>query len=138
MKNFGTFDTTNTLYGSFYRRRQDPITDIPKFSKPNMEEEFYKTTTNMGMTYFNRYKHLYKDPTGKAIYNPMDSKAFQESNNHQRKQLEINNNYEMPIRKPKAFAREFPERPVQMCQTQPCVEDAPILRTFHRTYEAQN
>ena len=74
MKDFGTFDTTNTLYGSFYSRQQDPITNIPKYSKPNMEEEYYNQTVEMRKGYFNRYAHLYPDPTGKPIYNPIDSK----------------------------------------------------------------
>ena len=78
MKGFGTFDTTNTLYGSFYSREQNPITNVPVYSKPNMEEEFYKRTLEMQKGYFNRYAHLYKDPTGKPIYNPMDAKAFKE------------------------------------------------------------
>ena len=31
MKGFGTFDTTNSLYGNFYSRKQDPITNVPRF-----------------------------------------------------------------------------------------------------------
>ena len=75
MKGFGTFDTTNTLYGSFYSRQQDPVTNIPKFSKPDMEEQYYFKTLEMQKGYFNRYAHLYEDPTGKPIYNPIDSKG---------------------------------------------------------------
>ena len=83
MKGFGTFDTTNTLYGSFYSRQQDPVTNIPKFSKPDMEEQYYFKTLEMQKGYFNRYAHLYEDPTGKPIYNPIDSKAFKEEDGQQ-------------------------------------------------------
>ena len=55
MKGFGTFDTTNSLYGNFYSRKQDPITNVPRYSKPNMEEEFYNRTLEMQKGYFNRY-----------------------------------------------------------------------------------
>ena len=69
MKGFGTFDTTNTLYGSFYSRQQDPIKNIPKYTipDPNMEQQFYKRTLEMQKGYFNRYAHLYKDPTNLFI-----------------------------------------------------------------------
>ena len=132
MKGFGTFDTTNTLYGSFYSRQQDPITNIPKYSKPNMEEEFYDRTIEMQKGYFNRYAHLYKDPTGKPIYNPMDGKAFKEEDAQrpltqtipQQEQEEEN----LPIQRPHVFSHEMPEKEAS---------DEPVMRTFHRNYEAE-
>ena len=136
MKGFGTFDTTNTLYGSFYSRQQDPITNIPKYSKPDMEEQFYYTTLEMQKGYFNRYAHLYPDPTGKPIYNPIDSKAFKEEDAHmplQNEQIpqqgELNQEQEnAPIRRPHVFAREGNEN-----QT----GEEPVMKTFHRNFEAQ-
>ena len=129
MKGFGTFDTTNTLYGSFYSRQQDPITNIPKFSKPNMEEEYYAQTLEMRKGYFNRYAHLYQDPTGKPIYNPIDSKAFKEEDvprpeiqNEPIIQQEENAQVEMP--------KEINEKEN--------IEEEPVMKTFHRNYEAQN
>ena len=132
MKGFGTFDTTNTLYGSFYSRQQDPITNIPKYSKPNMEEEFYDRTIEMQKGYFNRYAHLYKDPTGKPIYNPMDGKAFKEEDAQrpltqtipQQEQEEEN----LPIQRPHVFSHEMPEKEAS---------DEPVMKTFHRNYEAE-
>ena len=132
MKGFGTFDTTNTLYGSFYSRQQDPITNIPKYSKPNMEEEFYDRTIEMQKGYFNRYAHLYKDPTGKPIYNPMDGKAFKEEDAQrpltqtipQQEQEEEN----LPIQRPHVFSHEMPEKEAS---------DEPVMRTFHRNFEAE-
>ena len=132
MKGFGTFDTTNTLYGSFYSRQQDPITNIPKYSKPNMEEEFYDRTIEMQKGYFNRYAHLYKDPTGKPIYNPIDGKAFKEEDAQrpltqtipQQEQEEEN----LPIQRPHVFSHEMPEKEAS---------DEPVMRTFHRNYEAE-
>ena len=136
MKGFGTFDTTNTLYGSFYSRQQDPITNIPKYSKPNMEEEYYNQTVEMRKGYFNRYAHLYPDPTGKPIYNPIDSKAFKEEdalipipegqyeNMQQTQQQEEN----VPIQRPHVFAHEMPEKESA---------EEPVMKTFHRNFEAQ-
>ena len=132
MKGFGTFDRTNTLYGSFYSRQQDPITNIPKYTKPNMEEEFYERTIEMQKGYFNRYAHLYKDPTGKPIYNPIDGKAFKEEDAQrpltqtipQKEQEEEN----MPMQKPHVFSHEMPEKEAS---------DEPVMRTFHRNYEAE-
>ena len=132
MKGFGTFDTTNTLYGSFYSRQQDPITNIPKYSKPNMEEEFYDRTIEMQKGYFNRYAHLYKDQTGKPIYNPMDGKAFKEEDAQrpltqtipQQEQEEEN----LPIQRPHVFSHEMPEKEAS---------DEPVMKTFHRNYEAE-
>ena len=132
MKGFGTFDTTNTLYGSFYSRQQDPITNIPKYTKPNMEEEFYDRTIEMQKGYFNRYAHLYKDPTGKPIYNPVDGKAFKEEDaqrplaqtNPQEEQVEEN----MPLQRPHVFSHEMQEKEAS---------DEPVMRTFHRNYEAE-
>ena len=63
MKGFGTFDTTNTLYGSFYSLQQDPIINITKYSKPNIEEEYYGQILEIRKGYFNRYSHLHPDPT---------------------------------------------------------------------------
>ena len=123
MKGFGTFDTTNTLYGSFYSRQQDPITNIPKFSKPDMEEQYYNQTLEMQKGYFNRYAHLYPDPTGKPIYNPIDSKAFKEED----AQGAVIPN-EM-----------IPQQHVENVQIQNEKEigEEPVMKTFHRNYEAQ-
>ena len=131
MKGFGTFDTTNTLYGSFYTREQDPITNIPKYSKPNMEEEFYERTIEMQKGYFNRYAHLYKDPTGKPIYNPIDGKAFKEEDAHPtlakppQPEQELDN---APLQRPHTFAHEMPERESA---------DETVMKTFHRNFEAE-
>ena len=127
MKGFGTFDTTNTLYGSFYSRQQDPITNIPKYSKPNMEEEFYERTIEMQKGYFNRYAHLYKDPTGKPIYNPIDGKAFKEED-AQRPIPEPQQTQSQPQNQENAPQREVPEKET--------VEE-PVMRTFHRNFEAE-
>ena len=133
MKGFGTFDTTNTLYGSFYSRQQDPITNIPKYTKPNMEEEFYERTIEMQKGYFNRYAHLYKDPTGKQIYNPIDGKAFKEedaqrlSSEHPQ-QLQPKSPGQEELQNTHAFSREIPEKE--------SIEE-PVVRTFHRNFEAE-
>ena len=131
MKGFETFDTTNTLYGSFYSRQQDPITNIPKYSKPNMEEQYYSQTLEMQKDYFNRYAHLYPDPTGKPIYNPIDSKAFKEEDVQRPvediPQQEIQEDV-VPIQKPHVFAHEMPEKESK---------EIPVMNTFHRNYEAQ-
>ena len=137
MKGFGTFDTTNTLYGSFYSRQQDPIKNIPKYTipDPNMEQQFYKRTLEMQKGYFNRYAHLYKDPTGKSIYNPMDGKAFKEEDAQrplpqtqpqfiqEQQQPEEN----LPIQRPHVFSHEMTENQVS---------DEPVTRTFRRNFEA--
>ena len=132
MKGFGTFDTTNTLYGSFYSRQQDPITNIPKYSKPNMEEEFFDRTIEMQKGYFNRYAHLYKDPTGKPIYNPIDGKAFKEEDAQRplpQAQPALEQEPEnIPIQRPHVFSREMPEKEGT---------DEPVMRTFHRNFEAE-
>ena len=132
MKGFGTFDTTNTLYGSFYSRQQDPITNIPKYTKPNMEEEFYERTIEMQKGYFNRYAHLYKDPTGKPIYNPIDGKAFKEEDAQrplvQSQQVLEQEPENIPIQRPHVLSREVPEKEGT---------DEPVMRTFHRNYEAE-
>ena len=136
MKGFGTFDTTNNLYGSFYSRQQDPITNIPKYSKPDMEEQYYNRTLEMQKGYFNRYAHLYPDPTGKPIYNPIDAKAFKEEDAHLPlqnenvpQQGELNQEQEnSPIQRPHVFARE---------ENQKEIGEEPVMKTFHRNYEAQ-
>ena len=132
MKGFGTFDTTNTLYGSFYSREQDPITNIPKFSKPNMEEEYYNRTLEMHKGYFNRYAHLYPDPTGKPIDNPIDSKAFTEEDVQRpvvQPEIEPQTQEEnAPMQNPHVFAKEMPEKEMG---------EEPIMKTFHRNYEAK-
>ena len=136
MKGFGTFDTTNTLYGSFYSRQQHPVTNIPIYTKPNMEEEFYNRTLEMQKGYFNRYAHLYKDPTGKPIYNPMDGKAFKEED-AQRPLTQTQPQFakeqqqpeeSLPLQRPHVFSREMEEKQVS---------DEPVMRTFHRNFEAQ-
>ena len=126
MKGFGTFDTTNTLYGSFYSRQQDPVTNIPKFSKPNMEEEYYAQTLEMRKGYFNRYAHLYPDPTGKPIDNPIDSKAFKEEDQRPENAPQAQEE-NVPIQQPHTFTHEMPEKN----------EEEPVMKTFHRNYEAQ-
>ena len=135
MKGFGIFDTTNALYGSFYSRHQDPVKDIPIYSKPNMEEEFYKRTLEMQKGYFNRYAHLYKDPTGKPIYNPIDGKAFKEEDAQrplpqtqpqfaqEQQQPEEN----LPVQRPHVFSREMEEKQSS---------DEPVTTTFRRNFEA--
>ena len=139
MKGFGTFDTTNTLYGSFYSRQQDPITNIPKFSKPDMEEQYYNQTLEMQKGYFNRYAHLYPDPTGKPIYNPIDARAFKEEDvprpvpdiqaeTLQQPELQQEQCENVPIQKPHVFAHEMPEKESA---------EEPVMKTFHRNYEAQ-
>ncbi len=141
MKGFGTFDTTNTLYGSFYSRQQDPITNIPKYSKPNMEEEYYFRTVEMRKGYFNRYAHLYPDPTGKPIYNPIDAKAFKEEDaqtqmipqneNIQQENVvnqEYNEGENTLIQRPHVFAHEMPEKEMA---------EEPVMKTFHRNFEEQ-
>ena len=130
MKGFGIFDTTNTLYGSFYSRSQDPITNIPKYSKPNMEEQFYERTLEMQKNYFNRYAHLYEDPTGKSIYNPIDGKAFKEENTpgpiqHPGQGEEQEN---IPIQKPEELNNEMPQKESG---------EEPVMRTFHRNFESE-
>ena len=128
MKGFGTFDTTNTLYGSFYSRQQDPITNIPKYSKPNMEEEFYNQTIEMQKGYFNRYAHLYPDPTGKPIYNPIDSKAFKEESAPIPENAPQAQEENAPIEKQQVFTNEMSEKEIG---------EEPVMKTFHRNYEAQ-
>ena len=123
MKGFGTFDTTNTLYGSFYSRQQDPITNIPKFSKPDMEEQYYFKTLEMQKGYFNRYAHLYPDPTGKPIYNPIDSKAFKEED----AQGAVIPNEMIP--------QQHVEN--DQIQNEKEIGEEPVMKTFHRNYEAQ-
>ena len=123
MKGFGTFDTTNTLYGSFYSRQQDPVTNIPKFSKPDMEEQYYFKTLEMQKGYFNRYAHLYEDPTGKPIYNPIDSKAFKEED----AQGAVIPNEMIP--------QQHVEN--DQIQNEKEIGEEPVMKTFHRNYEAQ-
>ena len=111
MKGFGTFDTTNTLYGSFYSRQQDPITNIPKYSKPDMEEQYYNRTLEMQKGYFNRYAHL-----------PLQNENVPQ-------QGEFNQEQEnSPIQRPHVFARE---------ENQKEIGEEPVMKTFHRNYEAQ-
>ena len=69
MKGFETFDTTNKIYGGYYKREQDPITNIPIFKIPEDEENFYRKTLEMRQNYFDRYAHLKKDPKN----HPQDS-----------------------------------------------------------------
>ena len=129
MKGFGTFDTTNTLYGSFYSREQDPITNIPKFIKPNMEEQFYERTIEMQKGYYNRYAHLYKDPTDKPIYNPIDDKAFKEED--AQRQISQQEPENINIQNENTLYREMPENQENQ------ENEEPIMRTFHRNYESQ-
>ena len=134
MKGFGTFDTTNTLYGSFYSREQDPVTNIPKYSKPNMEEQFYDRTIEMQKGYFNRYAHLYKDPTGKPIYNPIDGKAFKEED-AQRPLV----GQQQPMQGGEEQVNTLNQRTSGLSSESPEkeVSDEPVMRTFHRNFEAE-
>ena len=134
MKGFGTFDTTNTLYGSFYSREQDPVTNIPKYSKPNMEEQFYERTIEMQKGYFNRYAHLYKDPTGKPIYNPIDGKAFKEED-AQRPLVD----QQQPMQGGEEQVNTLNQRTSGLSSESPEKEmtDEPVMRTFHRNFEAE-
>ena len=134
MKGFGTFDTTNTLYGSFYSREQDPVTNIPKYSKPNMEEQFYDRTIEMQKGYFNRYAHLYKDPTGKPIYNPIDGKAFKEED-AQRPLV----GQQQPMQGGEEQVNTLNQRTSGLSSESPEKEasDEPVMRTFHRNFEAE-
>ena len=134
MKGFGTFDTTNTLYGSFYSREQDPVTNIPKYSKPNMEEQFYERTIEMQKGYFNRYAHLYKDPTGKPIYNPIDGKAFKEED-AQRPLV----GQQQPMQGGEEQVNTLNQRTSGLSSESPEKEasDEPVMRTFHRNFEAE-
>ena len=134
MKGFGTFDTTNTLYGSFYSREQDPVTNIPKYSKPNMEEQFYERTIEMQKGYFNRYAHLYKDPTGKPIYNPIDGKAFKEED-AQRPLVD----QQQPMQEGEEQVNTLNQRTSGLSSESPEKEmtDEPVMRTFHRNFEAE-
>ena len=133
MEGFGIVDTTNTLYGSFYSRQQDSVTNIQKYSKPNMEEEFFNHTIEMQKGYFNRYAHLYKDPTGKPIYNPKDNKAFKEEDTQgplakaQQQMKRGEEKESTPIQRPCVLSCEMPEKEAS---------DEPVMRTFHRNFES--
>ena len=134
MKGFGIFDTTNTLYGSFYKRQQDPVTNIPKYSKPNMEEEFFEHTIEMQKGYFNRYAHLYKDPRGKLINNPIDGKSFKEEDSQRplaESQQAIQGGDEQekcPKQRPQFSSLDMPEKEAS---------EEPVIRTFHRNFETK-
>ena len=95
MKGFNTFDTTNKIYGEYYTRKQDPITNIPVFQIPEDEEQFYQKTLEMRKNYFDRYAHLYKDNKS-CQDNKIDSKPFKEE-------------FE-PLQKPYVLSHETPER----------------------------
>lgn len=58
MKGFKPFDTTNSLYGEYYSKIQDPVTEVPIFNKPQDEENFHKNTLKLQEQHFNRYSHI--------------------------------------------------------------------------------
>jgi hypothetical protein len=87
--------------------------------------------------YFNRYAHLYKDPTGKPIYNPIDGKAFKEEDAQrplpqaqpqfaQKSQQQPEET--LPLQRPHVFSHEMEEKQSS---------DEPVMRTFHRNFEAE-
>ena len=117
MKGFGTFDTTNSLYGSFYHREQDPVTNVPKFSKPDDEEQFYNKTLEMRKNYFDRYAHLYKGQN-QSNNNPVDSEEVKIAQNEP----------EVPLTRPQIRSREMPEKEAG--------GDEQVAQTYHRNFEA--
>ena len=118
MKGFGLFDTTNSLYGSFYKREQDPVTNVPKYTKPDDEEQFRNKTLEMRKNYFDRYAHLYKCQN-QVNNNPIDEKVFKETAETQQ---------EVPMTRPHIRSREMPEKDVGQ-------GDETIAQTFHRNFE---
>ena len=121
MKGFDTFDTTNSVYGQYYKKEEDPITNIPKYTKPDDEEKFYQKTLEMRENYFDRYAHLYKDPKNHPHDNPIDARAFKEENQGANK--------EVPLQRPQVMSHEMPEK-------EPPAET--ITQTFRRNYEEKN
>ena len=119
MKGFETFDTTNSVYGQYYRREQDPVTNIPKYKIPDDEEKFYKKTLEMRKNYFDRYAHLYKDPNNHFHDNPIDSRAFREEDTQK----------DEPLQRPHIISHEMKEKGQS---------DEPITQTYHRNFESEN
>ena len=91
-----------------------------------MEEEYYAQTLEMRKGYFNRYAHLYPDTIGKPIDNPIDSKAFKEEDQRPENVPQVQEE-NVPIQQPHTFTHEMPEKN----------EEEPVMKTFHRNYEAQ-
>ena len=117
MKGFGPFDTTNSLYGSFYQREQDPVTNIPKFSKPDDEEQFYNKTLEMRKNYFDRYAHLYKGQN-QSNNNAIDAEEVKITQNEP----------EVPLTRPHIRSCEMPEKDAG--------GDEQVTQTYHRNFEA--
>ena len=113
MKGFGLFDTTNSLYGSYYGKTQNPIDNNPVFHKPDMEEQFYYRTEEMKKEHFNRYFHLYKDPSKHSCYNPQDGKAFKEEDE---KAAFARATEQMPLTRPRVYGREMQSQPADANQ----------------------
>ena len=99
-----------------------------------MEEQFYERTIEMQKGYFNRYAHLYKDPTGKPIYNPIDGKAFKEED----AQLPLVDQ-QQPMQGGEEQVNTLNQRTSGLSSESPEkeVSDEPVMRTFHRNFEAE-
>ena len=99
-----------------------------------MEEQFYDRTIEMQKGYFNRYAHLYKDPTGKPIYNPIDGKAFKEED-AQRPLV----GQQQPMQGGEEQVNTLNQRTSGLSSESPEKEasDEPVMRTFHRNFEAE-
>ena len=105
MKGFETFDTTNKIYGGYYKREQDPITSIPIFKIPEDEENFYRKTLEMRQNYFDRYAHLYENPNVRSSDNKIDLKVFKEEEPYRNIKDEV-------LKKPHVMSHELPEKEI--------------------------
>ena len=106
MQGFETFDTTNKVYGKYYKREQDPITNIPVYKIPdNEEEKFYRKTLEMRENYFDRYAHLNKNIDYHSYGNKFDSKSFKKEDLEGLEKKE-------ELQKPHVMSYEFPEKEI--------------------------
>ena len=105
MKGFGTFDTTNSVYGGYYQKEQDPINNIPVFKIPEDEAKFYEKTLEMRKNYFDRYAHIYQDNNKTECNNTIDSKEFKRENEKENMEEEL-------CQRPLAIFHEMPEKDV--------------------------